>query len=234
MTETFCGKLLRRGWVLLLFLAFSALNAPVASADWGQKLTMAEMEGVYAQGIVFNWQVSMGFGDAGGRFRFNFRANGNIRPDNDDDFEGARIGLLGGLVNVTAGHRTGSEGSGPPSSTPTHVVVNLDGGGGTGSASFSGSTTTTGGSTSTNSTPPTVQTHDNNTEVKVSDGVMNISFGGGDSNKNSTPARSLVSIVGANFSSDVNLELQLIERLNAPSGRLNIIRSSVCGGCPPS
>ncbi len=85
-----------------VILSFFLLNAPRVSAGWGQVLTDAELDAIYAQGLSIV-DLSFGFSNIAGRFDFSSRTTIKF-PEIPSPNSGAKVDFLGGLFSILADH----------------------------------------------------------------------------------------------------------------------------------
>ncbi len=81
-------------------LSFFLLNSFPVSAGWGQVLTDAELDAIYAQGLSIV-DISFGFSNIAGRFDFSSRTTIKF-PEIPSPNSVARIDFLGGLFSILA------------------------------------------------------------------------------------------------------------------------------------
>lgn len=83
-----------------VILSFFLLNSFPVSAGWGQVLTDAELDAIYAQGLSIV-DISFGFSNIAGRFDFSSRTTIKF-PEIPSPNSVARIDFLGGLFSILA------------------------------------------------------------------------------------------------------------------------------------
>ena len=81
-------------------LSFFLLNSFPVSAGWGQVLTDAELDAIYAQGLSIV-DISFGFSNIAGRFDFSSKTTIKF-PEIPSPNSVAKIDFLGGLFSILA------------------------------------------------------------------------------------------------------------------------------------
>ncbi|MFQ5657679.1 MAG: hypothetical protein ACE5G5_09080 [Candidatus Methylomirabilales bacterium] len=208
--------------------SFFLLNAPRVSAGWGQVLTDAELDAIYAQGLSI---VDISFGKG----LLNFSSRTKIEfPEIPIPNAGAKIDFLGGLFSVLAdppapSNQASNQGTSGLILPPIRARLSNPGGGGSNPAPSQASNQGTSGLN-----PPSGQTSPNpggsgsnpsGTQPSNSPPVVTVTFGDG---KGRGIGSSVLSITakGVNVNSVVNIRFGR-DPISSRSTVQGVIRSAM-------